>query len=90
METVLLDGLNIKNKNDLYKSIKLQLKNVEFIGNNLDALYDTLSYINRDIEFIIINSKVIIHNLGDYYKMFIETLTDLTNNYDNINLIIKS
>lgn len=90
METVLLDGLNIRNKSDLYKSIKLQLKNLEFIGNNLDALYDTLSYINRDIEFIIINSKVIIHNLGDYYKMFIETLTDLTNNYDNINLIIKS
>jgi ribonuclease inhibitor len=43
METIYFDFNNIQTKKDFYENLKEKITLPEFFGNNLDALYDTLT-----------------------------------------------
>lgn len=80
-----LDGKQIKNKELLFIHLKNEIKSLEFIGNNLDALWDVLSSYNSKISVKIINVENLINNLGDYGKSLISLFKEL----DNITLEIN-
>lgn len=40
---ITINGLSIKRKEDFYKNIREELNLPSYFGNNLDALYDTLT-----------------------------------------------
>ena len=50
MEKVKLNGNKMKSKEEAHLYIKKKLKHPEYYGNNLDALWDTLSSINFTIK----------------------------------------
>ena len=74
-----LDGKQIKNKELLFIHLKNEIKSLEFIGNNLDALWDVLSSYNSKISVKIINVESLINNLGDYGKSLISLFKELDN-----------
>lgn len=74
-----LDGKQIKNKELLFIHLKNEIKSLEFIGNNLDALWDVLSSYNSKISVKIINVENLINNLGDYGKSLISLFKELDN-----------
>lgn len=74
-----LDGKQIKNKELLFIHLKNEIKSLEFIGNNLDALWDVLSSYNSKIAVKIINVESLINNLGDYGKSLISLFKELDN-----------
>lgn len=84
MDKIILDGLKIKTKEDLFDTIRNQLDSSEFYSNNLDALYDVLSTINVDLFITIKNYKHLKKNLGEYANNLETLLIDLTNENDNV------
>lgn len=77
MELV-LDGNLITNKEELYKTLKEQIKDVEFYGNNLDALWDVLSYGPETLNVIVLNNDDLLYNLGDYANQLMQLFADLS------------
>lgn len=84
METIILDGLKIENKDDLFNQLHLGINNEEFIGNNLDALYDYLSYTNKTYKITIKNFNILVNNLGNYALSLEKLLIELNTNFSNI------
>ena len=74
---ILLDGEVIVNKEILFKTLKEQINNTDFQGNNLDALWDALTYGNDKFIVTIKNKEELEKNLGDYLHRLLELFNDL-------------
>lgn len=74
---IIIDGLAIKNKEILYIELNKQIKSDEFFGDNLDALYDYLSYVDKDVNIKVINKLELIDNLGNYSNGLLGVFEDL-------------
>ncbi len=61
-----LDGNTINNKQKLFAELKSQLKNEEFIGNNLDALEEVIATMKEEIKIYIKNFEMFQNNFGNY------------------------
>lgn len=80
---IILDGNEILDKDSLFKTLKKQINSEDFIGNNLDALWDALLYCNNPIKVTIINKEKLNNTLGEYYAKLCAVFNDLTaNNID--------
>lgn len=71
---IVLDGVYINNREELFHSLKVQMNKEEFLGNNLDALNDIISSMNLSIDFTVKNYELLESKLGTYmfglYKVF--------------------
>lgn len=85
---LILDGKNILNKSLLYKQLKMQINNEEFIGENLDALWDVLTMYNK-ITIIIKNDVLLKRNLNNYYDSLIILFEDLVKINENNKIIYE-
>lgn len=85
---LILDGKNILNKSLLYKQLKMQINNEEFIGENLDALWDVLTMYNK-ITIIIKNDALLKRNLNNYYDSLIILFEDLVKINENNKIIYE-
>lgn len=74
---ILLDGYLINNKEQLFIFLKEQIDSDEFYGNNLDALWDVLSYQKINLKVTINNLDKLKENLGNYVDKLIKVFTDL-------------
>lgn len=74
---ILLDGMKIKSKEELFSFLKKEINSHDFHGNNLDALWDVLSYPNLVVNIKIINFKSLEESLGSYAVKLKELLNDL-------------
>ena len=76
MDKVILDGRFMKNKKLVHLYIKFQIESREYIGNNLDALWDVLSTYSQPIRISLYNKDILIENLGDYGLSLIKVFED--------------
>lgn len=74
---IVLSGKLIKNRDMLFDSFRNQINNSIEFSNNLDALWDVLSYIDENISIKLLNFKELKDNLGDYALKFKSLLGDL-------------
>lgn len=88
MDKIILNGLDINSKEDIFKTLKEQIDSEEFIGNNLDALYDVLSTTYKSMVIVIKNFNMIVDKLGDYANDLKELLTDVVSENDNVKCLI--
>jgi len=79
---IILDGKKIKTKDELFIFFKDYFQ--DLYGNNLDALFDTLSYHKGKLIIKIINYQDLKNNLGDYVlkleNLFLD-LKDINNEF---------
>lgn len=73
---VILDGKIIDSKETLHSRISEKFSFPEYYGNNLDALYDCLTDIKEDTEFILINFQSLKDSLGKYADQLERVLDD--------------
>ena len=74
MKKIVIDGNKIKNREDLYASLKMQLMSEDFIGNNLDALADVLTESPEPVEAEIIAEEALWEALGNYAWRLMQVL----------------
>ena len=76
---ILLDGNKIHNKKELFESLKNQINSDEFLGNNLDALWDILSTNKDKVVINIINIGQLRLHLREYTKPMLDLFKQLEN-----------
>lgn len=82
---IVLDGKEFLDKDTAYEYLNAELE-FDYYVKNLDALYDSLTMLNYDIE--IINYREIFTNMDDYGKSMLGVFLDASlNEYINLNLI---
>lgn len=86
---IVLDGKEIVNRKRLFKQLKLQINSEEFVGNNLDAIWDVLYYANKEVNITIVNHKDFNYNLGNYAKMLLDLFEDLRKSNNKITIDYK-
>lgn len=84
---ILLDGNVIVNKETLFTSLKNQINTDDLLGNNLDALWDVLSYGIDILEVTIKNKNALENNLGDYFDKLLNLFEEL--NQTTVNVIMN-
>lgn len=72
-----IDGAIITDKKVLFQQLKSQIDSDIFYGNNLDALWDTLSYANQDVTVTIVNHKELVSHLGDYAESLLTLFQEI-------------
>lgn len=76
MKRVTLSLKDIRDKKELHEAIKTAMNPPEWYGNNLDALFDTLTDLSEDT-FLVISDTENFQDMDEkYYKNFIRVLTD--------------
>lgn len=83
----MLDGKEMKNKQDAHLHIKEKLQSLDYHGNNLDALWDVISSYSKSIEINLNNKDELINNLGKYGNSLIQVFQDAEK--ENSNIIFK-
>lgn len=89
MKIVLLDGNKIKSQKKLHAEFKKSLNLPEWYGENLDALYDVLTWNTDEIGVIAVNTDMIKEKLGKFWDDFLYLLNDVKNERDNFYLCIE-
>lgn len=89
--TVMLNGKQIKNKEDLHVVIAKGLNFPSFYGKNLDALYDVLSNDTAGDSVIKIKSASILkQRIGvNYFDALLETINAASDNNPKVILILE-
>lgn len=86
---ILLDGNVILSKEILFKTLKDQINADDFHGNNLDALWEVLSYSINPLVVIIKNKKELENNLGDYLNKLLNLFEELNDTNVRVTFNIK-
>ncbi|MDD2282227.1 MAG: barstar family protein [Eubacteriales bacterium] len=68
---VILDALEMTDKQATHQYIQCQLDFPDYYGRNLDALWDMLSTISEPLHIILINADKLPVNLGGYAELLI-------------------
>lgn len=71
---IVLDGAKVKNRRGLHKYLHRALGFPDYYGKNLDALYDCLTDLHRDVELVIENPAALEASLGAYAEGLDEVL----------------
>jgi len=68
---VVLDALEMTDKQAAHEYIQCQLNFPDYYGHNLDALWDMLSAISEPLHIILINASQLPANLGGYAELLL-------------------
>ena len=74
---IVLDGNKINSKDDLFTEFRKEFS--DLYGNNLDALWDVLTYYKGKLKVLIINYSNLYKNLGEYINYLIALFDDFKN-----------
>lgn len=86
MDTYILDGAFMKDKDTVYDYLANCLPLPSFFGKNLDALYDVLTVMTEDSRIIILNADLLEKNMGEYGKGMLSVFKDAERDFDNIRI----
>ena len=75
-------------EDSMYQSMTLEFNSDDYIGDNLDALYDVLSNYDGRIKFNIYNLKYVNNELSGYVDSLLSTIEDVCDINENIMLEI--
>ena len=90
MKKIILDGKKMNNNEVVHDYLALMLDTPEYTGKNLDALWDTLSSYDRNVEIKIINADFLIKNLGEYGEKILKMFLEAEKQQINIDVEIES
>jgi ribonuclease inhibitor len=68
---VILDALEMTDKQATHEYIQSQLDFPDYYGHNLDALWDMLSALSEPLHIILINADHLPANLGGYAELLL-------------------
>lgn len=85
MKKYILDGNEFKTKNESYEYIKQVLELPEYVGKNLDALWDALTDLNN-CEIEIVNARRIPRLINEYGLKMLDVFGDLANEKSNVSI----
>lgn len=74
MISIVLDGAEITDKEQLHKIFRDALNLEEFYGCNMDALYDVLSTYSEKIEIMLLNVDILQENIPFYAERLISMI----------------
>lgn len=74
MISIVLDGTEIADKEQLHKIFRDALKLEDFYGCNLDALYDVLSTYSEKVEIMFLNKDILCENIPFYAERLFNML----------------
>src|SRR5690625_2035206 len=84
MQELVLDGKELRKKEDMHSYLKRQLEVPEYHGANLDALWDVLSTYDQPLKIELMHEKTLHENLGNYGKALVQLLEDAAEANPNI------
>lgn len=87
--TVVLDGGQIRTREDLHNALERGLSLPEWYGRNLDALYDCLCDVGEETEIILRRLPLLREALGRYGETLIRVLRDAGAENGQITLTIE-
>lgn len=79
MEFIIIDGRRMTSVETTHEYLARTLRLPEYYGRNLDALYDCLTDLNRDVWIILINGDFMDGSLGEYAGKLRRVFTDVGN-----------
>lgn len=88
MMRVELDGKKMLNKELTHEYLKWKLKLPRHYGKNLDALWDILSSLDKEMRIIFLNTDCMIDKLGEYGQSLMQVFQDAVEENENIVLEI--
>lgn len=80
----IIDCADFETKAAVHTKIKSVLGSEDYIGNNLDALYDVLTSINQNICLSFINLSICREKLGQYCDMLVKVVLDAAHGNKNL------
>lgn len=81
---VVLNGENIKSREELHTFLAEAFHFPEWYGKNLDALYDCLGDLQENVELCVLEDKKLVEHLGNYGKAFFKVLRDVAKENDHL------
>ncbi len=90
MKRLNLSGKKMINKSLTHEYLKWKLEAPDYYGGNLDALWDLLSTLDREIEISLTNTVDLLENLGEYGASLIQVFKDAEDENDKIDLYLYS
>ena len=84
MHIFLLDGKDMKTREQAYRVIEKTLEFPDWFGHNLDALADSLSEMDPDVAIVFVNTQTLSDNLGGYAEKLLSCFRDVSEEFDMI------
>ncbi len=76
METCVLDGEKITGREELHDRLAASLGFPDWYGRNLDALYDCLTDLDKEVEIRLVHEAAFREKLGEYATAFLGVMRD--------------
>lgn len=85
-----MEGGNIRTREELHDALVRALNLPTWYGRNLDALYDFLASLNQDTELRLIHPARLEEALGGYARSLLSILRDSAANNPHFRLTLES
>ena len=79
MEWIIIDGRRMTTVEQTHAYLQNTLRLPPYYGHNLDALYDCLGDLSRDVWIVLINGDLMDEALGEYADKLRRVFRDATN-----------
>ena len=83
-----LDCGMITTKSDVHSVLRQAIGSPEYVGNNLDALYDVLTSV-KGLQLNFENFSILSDRLGDYYDRLVKVIVAASNNNPDLKVTIS-
>lgn len=89
MDEYLIDLSGVTDKDSLHRCLRDALPLPEWYGNNLDALYDSMTEMSVPVTIRFLGSEKAQDRLGDYFEMFRRVLQDVQSDLPGLTVLFE-
>lgn len=89
MDEYLIDLSGVTDKDSLHRCLRDALPLPEWYGNNLDALYDSMTEMSVPVTIRFLGSEKAQDRLGDYFEMFRRVLQDVRSDLPGLTVLFE-
>ena len=89
MDEYLIDLSGVTDKDSLHRCLRDALPLPEWYGNNLDALYDSMTEMSVPVTIRFLGAEKAQDRLGDYFEMFRRVLQDVQSDLPGLTVLFE-
>ena len=89
MDEYLIDLSGVTDRDSLHQCLRDALPLPEWYGNNLDALYDSMTEMSVPVTIRFLESEKAQDRLGDYFEMFRRVLQDVQSDLPGLTVFFE-
>lgn len=89
MDEYLIDLSGVTDKDSLHRCLRDALPLPEWYGNNLDALYDSMTEMSVPVTIRFLGVEKAQDRLGDYFEMFRRVLQDVQSDLPGLTVLFE-